>query len=272
MLRHISDLHYITSIYQWTISDLSSNGKSSIVEERLYSLFFALFQNKTKLRFFSFVLFLTINNEDVRFASILHNFKRFYFVLFRFLKFLVNTNSFYLRLWKCWDNFLRFTSFLPNSGTTWTFSLRSSEVQGQAIRFVFYLIKLRTKFIFASILKSCNLILFVSLRYLKGVWHEIFDFRFFFMNQLPRIGENRRNLQPSMSDTAADGIIGTAMKSCIHKHPTHLDQRPPKLNDAGLVWSSFSGRPEISPFFVLDSILWSLERLFVLLRSREVLD
>jgi hypothetical protein len=35
-----------------------------------------------------------------------------------------------------------------------------------------------------------------------------------------------------MSDTATDGIIGTAMKSCIHKHPTHLDQRPlrpPKL-------------------------------------------
>jgi hypothetical protein len=23
----------------------------------------------------------------------------------------------------------------------------------------------------------------------------------------------------------ADGVIGTAMKSCIHKHPTHLDQR-----------------------------------------------
>ncbi len=26
--------------------------------------------------------------------------------------------------------------------------------------------------------------------------------------------------------TAADGVIGTAMKSCIQKHPTHLDQRP----------------------------------------------
>jgi hypothetical protein len=25
---------------------------------------------------------------------------------------------------------------------------------------------------------------------------------------------------------AADGVIGTVMKSCIHKHPTHLDQRP----------------------------------------------
>ncbi len=33
--------------------------------------------------------------------------------------------------------------------------------------------------------------------------------------ELPRIGENRRYLRPSMSDKAADGVIGTAMKSCI---------------------------------------------------------
>jgi hypothetical protein len=34
------------------------------------------------------------------------------------------------------------------------------------------------------------------------------------------------------------------MKSCIHTHPTHLDQRPlrpPKLNNAVLVCSSFGG-------------------------------
>ena len=34
------------------------------------------------------------------------------------------------------------------------------------------------------------------------------------------------------------------MKSCIHTHPTHLDQRPlrpPKLNSAVLVCSSFGG-------------------------------
>ncbi len=46
------------------------------------------------------------------------------------------------------------------------FSLRSSEVQDQAVCFVFDLIKLWTKFIFASILTSCRLILFVSLQYL----------------------------------------------------------------------------------------------------------
>ena len=33
-------------------------------------------------------------------------------------------------------------------------------------------------------------------------------------------------LRPPKSATAADGVIGTAMKSCIQKHPTHLDQRP----------------------------------------------
>ncbi len=39
-------------------------------------------------------------------------------------------------------------------------------------------------------------------------------------------------------------VIGTAMKSCIHTHPTHLDRRPlrpPKLNNAVLVCSSFGG-------------------------------
>jgi hypothetical protein len=51
-------------------------------------------------------------------------------------------------------------------------------------------------------------------------------------------GINRRYLRPPKSTTAADGVIGTAMKSYIHKHPTHLDQRPlrpPKLNNAVLV-------------------------------------
>ena len=57
-------------------------------------------------------------------------------------------------------------------------------------------------------------------------------------------GKNRRFLRPPKSATAADGVIGTAMKSCIKKHPTHLDQRPlrpPKLNNAVLVCSSFGG-------------------------------
>jgi hypothetical protein len=51
-------------------------------------------------------------------------------------------------------------------------------------------------------------------------------------------GINRQYLRPPKSATAADGVIGTAMKSCILKYPTHLDQRPlraPKLNNAVLV-------------------------------------
>jgi hypothetical protein len=51
-------------------------------------------------------------------------------------------------------------------------------------------------------------------------------------------GINRRYLRLPKSATAADGVIGTAMKSCIQKTPTHLDQRPlrpPKLNNAVLV-------------------------------------
>ncbi len=51
-------------------------------------------------------------------------------------------------------------------------------------------------------------------------------------------GINRRYLRPPKSATAADGVIRTAMISCILKHPTHLDQRPlrpPKLNNAVLV-------------------------------------
>ncbi len=51
-------------------------------------------------------------------------------------------------------------------------------------------------------------------------------------------GINRRYLRSPKSATAADGVIGTAMKSCIQKHPTHLCQRPlrpPKLHNAILV-------------------------------------
>jgi hypothetical protein len=58
--------------WQLLPSHRHSNGKSSIVQERLYSFFFALFQNKSNFSFFSFFLFFTITNEDVRFDSILY--------------------------------------------------------------------------------------------------------------------------------------------------------------------------------------------------------
>ncbi len=55
---------------------------------------------------------------------------------------------------------------------------------------------------------------------------------------------NRWYLRPPKSATAADGVVGTAMKSCIQRHPTHPHQRPrrsPILNIAVLFWSSFGG-------------------------------
>ena len=52
-------------------SEETSNGKSSIVEERLYSFFFAFFYIKKRSFVFSFFLLYTIRKEDVRFASIL---------------------------------------------------------------------------------------------------------------------------------------------------------------------------------------------------------
>jgi hypothetical protein len=51
-------------------------------------------------------------------------------------------------------------------------------------------------------------------------------------------GTNQKYLRPSTSHTASDGVIGSAMKSWIPEHPTHLDQkplRPPKLNNGVLV-------------------------------------
>ncbi len=57
-------------------------------------------------------------------------------------------------------------------------------------------------------------------------------------------GINRRYLRPLKSATAADVFIRTTMKSCIKKHPTHLDQRLlrlTKLKNALLIWSSFGG-------------------------------
>ena len=57
-------------------------------------------------------------------------------------------------------------------------------------------------------------------------------------------GEEKVEGDKSAISSAADDVIRTAMKSCIHRHPTHLDQRPlrpPKLNNAVLVCRSFGG-------------------------------
>ncbi len=72
-------------------------------------------------------------------------------------------------------------------------------------------------------------------------------------------GINRGYLRPPKSATAADDVIGTAMKSCIHTYPTHLDQRPlrpPKLNKAVLVCSSFGGLRGLRACAGLCAFLW----------------
>ena len=59
-----------------------------------------------------------------------------------------------------------------------------------------------------------------------------------------QIGTNRWYLLPPKSDMAANGVIGTAMKSCFHRHPAHLDKRPlkpPKLLETKTTIFSFGG-------------------------------
>jgi hypothetical protein len=59
-----------------------------------------------------------------------------------------------------------------------------------------------------------------------------------------QIGINRRYLRLLKSDTAAVGVIGIAMKSCIQRHSIHLDKmplRPPKLLQTKMVIFSFAG-------------------------------
>ncbi len=59
-----------------------------------------------------------------------------------------------------------------------------------------------------------------------------------------QIGTNRWYLWPPKSDTAANGVTGTAMKSCIYRHPAHLNKRllrPPKLLQTKTTIFSFGG-------------------------------
>ncbi len=87
------------------------------------------------------------------------------------------------------------------------FSLRSSEVQEQAVRFIFDLTKLRTKFDVASILTSCRLILFVSLRYLTFSRTKL---RFCF-----DLDKLKANIVPFASLSEAMRVIPEAVRKII---------------------------------------------------------
>jgi hypothetical protein len=71
----------------WQRAQRISNGKSSIVEERLHSFFFASVQTKTKLRFFrlfSFSQSLTKTFVSLRSYKILNVLASFFFVFTNF--------------------------------------------------------------------------------------------------------------------------------------------------------------------------------------------
>jgi hypothetical protein len=48
-----------------------------------------------------------------------------------------------------------------------------------------------------------------------------------------------------MSNMVADGIIGTGMKRCIHRHPKHPDQRPLRPTKLLLTKSAISLAAEV---------------------------
>ena len=106
----------------------NSNGKSSIVEERLHSFFFA-FKIKNEASFFRFFSFTQLGTKTVVLLRSCKIFKRSTSLCFVFPNFWNNPIRFTFDfLKKSWANSLRFTLFFQNFGTTWSFFLRSSEV------------------------------------------------------------------------------------------------------------------------------------------------
>ncbi len=114
----------------------SSNGKSSIVEERLYSFSFALFQ-KNEASFF------------VRFLSSSQSLRKM-FVLLRSCTILEGFASFCFIFEICWNTPIRFTFDFESVGLIPFASFRCSKILEQHGRFRFVVDKVRTKFRFVS--------------------------------------------------------------------------------------------------------------------------
>ena len=115
---------------------VTSNGKSSIVQERLYSFFFALFEKRRNFVFFRFSSSsqsLTKTIVLLRFCKILKGFTSFLFVFANF-----------------WDTPIRFTFDFENIGLSPFASLHSSKILEQPGRFCFVDDKVRTPFHFVS--------------------------------------------------------------------------------------------------------------------------
>ncbi len=116
----------------------SSNGKSSIVEERLYSFFFVFFQKKEAL-FFCFSSFTQLGTKTFVLLRSCKIFKRFTSLCFVFPNF--------------WNNPICFTFDFEKVGLNLFASLCFSKILELPIRFCFDLQKFRNKqFVLLSIL------------------------------------------------------------------------------------------------------------------------
>jgi hypothetical protein len=106
-----------------------SNGKSSIVEERLYSFFFVFFQQKNEASFFRFSSLTQLGTKM--------------FVLLRSCKIFKRFTSLCFDLNKFWNNPIRFTFDFEKVGLIPFASLCSSKILEQPGRFFFDLQKFR---------------------------------------------------------------------------------------------------------------------------------
>jgi hypothetical protein len=117
----------------------SCNGKSAIVEERLYSFFFAFFHKKNEASFFRFSYFTQLGTKT--------------FVLLRSCKIFIRFTSLCFAFPNFWNNPIRFSFDFGKVGLIPFASLCSSKILEQPGRFCFDLQKFRNKqFVLPSIL------------------------------------------------------------------------------------------------------------------------
>ncbi len=120
-----------TSGLEQPVMVCTSNGKSSIVEERLYSFFFALLPKNESFVFFRF----SYSSQSLTKT----------FVLLRFCKILKRFTSFSFVFANFWNTPIRFTLDFESVGLIPFALLRSCQILEQPGRFCVVLAKLKTK-------------------------------------------------------------------------------------------------------------------------------
>jgi hypothetical protein len=137
LLARVRKVNSIGVCTNCTVS--TSNGKSSIVEERLYSFFFVFFHTKNEASFFRFSSFTKLGTKTFVLLRSCKIFKRFTSLCFVFPNF--------------WNNPIRFTFDFEKVGLIPFASLCSSKILEQPGRFCFDLQKFRNRqFVLLSIL------------------------------------------------------------------------------------------------------------------------